>query len=186
MQLAAAGAVVTAVDISRQRLERLKSNAERLRLPMSIVEMDARQWRPEEPLDAVLLDAPCSALGVLRRHPEGAWRRDPADLVRFPRSQRSLLEAAWAMLKPGGVLAYCVCTPTPEEGADVIQFALETGRWERAPVSTEETPGFEHARTASGDLLTLPPSVVMEGPDPAGGRQVTSDVFFVSRLRKRE
>lgn len=191
MQLASAGANVTAVDISRQRLDVLRRNSARLALPIAIVEADARRWRPERLQDAVLLDAPCSALGVLRRHPEGAWRRDPADLVRFPRTQAALLDAAWEMLRPGGLLSYCVCTPAPEEGIDVIEAAIRTGRWVRRPITSDETPGFGHAITSAGDLLTLPPSgrrVAQNGPEVVfdlGAECVSSDVFFVARLVRR-
>lgn len=191
MQLASAGARLTAVDISRQRLDLVRRNAARMALPMTIVEADARRWRPERPQDAVLLDAPCSALGVLRRHPEGAWRRDPAELARFPKVQASLLESAWQMLGPGGTLSYCVCTPSPEEGVDVIEAAIRSGRWSRRPISADETPGFDHAVTSAGDLLTIPapdPLVVpeaSEGSRDIGSASVTSDIFFVARLVRR-
>ncbi|HVY89016.1 MAG TPA: transcription antitermination factor NusB, partial [Hyphomonadaceae bacterium] len=142
MQLAAMGARLTAVEISKQRIERLKENAARARLSMHVVEADARQWRPPDLLDAVLLDAPCSALGVLRRHPEGVWRRDPKDLVRFPAIQKKLVEAAGEMLRPGGVLVYCVCTPSPEEGRDVIDWAVRSGDWRRVKITPDEVPGF--------------------------------------------
>ena len=191
MQLASAGAKVTALDISRQRLDVVKRNAARLSLPMTIVEADARGWRPEQLQDAVLLDAPCSALGVLRRHPEGAWRRDPADLARFPKTQASLLDAAWEMLRPDGVLSYCVCTPSPEEGVDVIEAAIRSGRWERRPIAPDETPGFSHAVTPAGDLLTIPPPALSvagassEVERDLAASSVTSDVFFVARLVRR-
>lgn len=187
MQLAAAGARLWAIDISKQRTKRLRENADRAQLAMEIVEADARTWRPPELLDAVLLDAPCSALGTIRRHPEGVWRRDPKDLVRFPAIQRALIDAAGEMLKPGGRLVYAVCTPLPEEGREVIASALAAGRWRRLPIASEEVPGFELALTAERDLLTLP-----YPPRGAGAADVAesqphamnSDAFFVARLER--
>lgn len=187
MQLAAAGARLWAIDISRQRIRRLRENAARAQLAMEIVEADARSWRPPEPLDAVLLDAPCSALGVIRRHPEGVWRRNPRDLARFPSIQRALIDAAGGMLKPGGRLVYAVCTPLPEEGRDVVAAALAAGGWRRVPVTPEEVPGFEPALTAEGDVLTLPPSPRGAGAAHAGENPpppLNSDAFFIARLER--
>jgi 16S rRNA (cytosine967-C5)-methyltransferase len=171
MQLAAAGAKLSAIDLSRERIVRLRENAERARLPMDIVEADARTWRPAEPLDAVLLDAPCSALGIIRRHPEGVWRRDPRDFVRFPQIQRALVDAAAEMLRPGGRLIYAVCTPVPEEGRDVIEGALATGDWKRSAITADEVPGFEAALTGEGDLLTVTPAS-------------RADAFYIARLAR--
>jgi 16S rRNA (cytosine967-C5)-methyltransferase len=200
LQLASQGADLTAVDISAQRLALLRENAERTRLPMQIVEADARSWHPPEPVDAVLLDAPCSALGTLRRHPEGAWRREPAGLARYPAIQLKLIEAAHGMLKPGGVLVYCVCTPLREEGADVIAQALASGGWLRRPVAASELPGLAHALTPDGDILTAPQTSPAVNDSPVSEssrvenesaekqtaeRGILSDVFFVSRLERR-
>jgi 16S rRNA (cytosine967-C5)-methyltransferase len=171
MQLAAAGAKLSAIDLSRERIVRLRENAERARLPMDIVEADARTWRPAEPLDAVLLDAPCSALGIIRRHPEGVWRRDPRDFVRFPQIQRALVDAAAEMLRPGGRLIYAVCTPVPEEGRDVIEGALATGDWKRSAITADEVPAFEAALTGEGDLLTVTPAS-------------RADAFYIARLAR--
>ena len=186
LQLAAAGARLTAIDISRQRLALVRENAARVRVEMAIVEADARTWRPPEPLDAVLLDAPCSALGVLRRHPEGAWRRDPADLARFPKMQAALLASARDMLRPGGRLVYCVCTPNPEEGRDVIEAALNGGGWNRLPVDEKELPGFAHALTSNGDVITAPPR---RDSGAAVAREIVAepvlaDVFYIARLER--
>jgi 16S rRNA (cytosine967-C5)-methyltransferase len=178
MQLAAMGASVTAVEISRQRITRLRENAVRAKLDMTIVEADARAWRPEAPLDAVLLDAPCSALGIIRRHPEGVWRRDPRDLVRFPAMQHSLVDAAHAMLRQGGTMVYAVCTPLPEEGADVIAAAIAGRGWKRLPVNAAEIPGFTHALTPAGDVLSLP-----HGGESAASA-MKSDAFFIARLER--
>lgn len=194
LQLAAAGARLWAVDLSRQRLERLRENRARIKLEMQIVEGDARSWRPPEKLAAVLLDAPCSALGVLRRHPEGAWRRDAHDLMRFPTIQRALLDAARDMLKPGGRLVYCVCTPAAEEGRDVVAGALADGGWKRVTISPDELPGFAHALTDDGDVMTAPQAALLPTPgerdmaDSGLGEivaePVESDVFYVARLER--
>jgi 16S rRNA (cytosine967-C5)-methyltransferase len=186
MQLASAGAKLTAVEISKQRIVRLKDNAERAKLAMEIVEMDARTWRPAELLDGVLLDAPCSALGILRRHPEGVWRRDPKDLARFPSVQAKLVEAAGEMLKPGGRLVYSVCTPVPEEGREVIAAALASGRWRRVKVEAGEIPGFEGALTDDGDVITAPAGRggVATGEDEIAAQPMKSDVFYIARLER--
>src|SRR5262249_14809114 len=134
----------------------LKENVARTGLAMKLVEQDARTWRPDALLDAVLLDAPCSALGIMRRHPEGIWRRDPKDLARFPIVQRGLVDAAGEMLKPGGRLVYCVCTPTPEEGREVIDAVVAGGGWRRVKISPEEASSFASALMANGDVITAP------------------------------
>ncbi len=184
MQLAAAGAQVTALDISRQRLDVLRANVERTGLRMEITEGDARTWRPDQKVDAVLLDAPCSAMGVLRRHPEAAWRRDPASLSKYPRTQRALLDAAGEMLQPGGTLIYCVCTPFSGEGRDVVEGALNSGPWKRSPIRPDEVPGFVNALTPEGDLLTAPVArdSIASAPTQNAADAIDSDVFFVSRL----
>ena len=190
MQLASAGAKLTAVEISRQRIGRLRENAERARLAMTIVEQDARTWRPDAPLDAILLDAPCSALGILRRHPEGAWRRDPKDMARFPTTQAQLVEAAAAMLRPGGRLVYSVCTPAPEEGRDIVEAALAAGSWRRVKITPEEAPGFEGALTDDGDVITAPaPDSLtrVAGASPPGEsapEPMKSDIFYIARLER--
>lgn len=190
MQLAAAGAKLTAVEVSRQRITRLRENIQRAKLSVDVVEMDARTWRPSEPLDAVLLDAPCSALGILRRHPEGAWRRDPKDMARFPATQAQLVAAAAEMLRPGGRLVYSVCTPTAEEGRDVIEAAVASGSWRRVKITPEEVPGFEAALTNDGDVITAPapdrlPRVADASPvDENHGEPMKSDVFYIARLER--
>lgn len=178
MQLAARGARLSAVELSAQRIERLRENAARTGLSMQIVQADARTWRPPELLDAVLLDAPCSALGVIRRHPEGVWRRDPKDFARYPTVQRALVESAAAMLKPGGVMIYSVCTPSAEEGRDVVEAAIASGAWKRRAIMAGEAPGFAHSLTSEGDLLTAPPAAGGDAP------QTRSDVFYISRLER--
>lgn len=170
LQLAAAGAEVTALDRSRPRLERLKENLARTGLHAEVIVGDGEAWKAPAPYPKILLDAPCSALGTLRRHPEGAWIKTQADVTRFPAVQARLLAAATQMLAPGGTLVYCVCTPVPAEGVDVVEAAISQGPLRRAPVLASEIPGFEASLTAAGDVLTL----------PAEGRLY--DAFYMARL----
>lgn len=170
LQLAAAGAEVIALDRSRPRLERLKENLARTGLHAEVIVADGEAWQAPAPFPKILLDAPCSALGTLRRHPEGAWIKTQADVARFPAVQARLLAAATGLLAPGGTLVYCVCTPLAAEGVDIVEAALGEGRLVRAPVSAAEIPGFEAALTPAGDVLTL--------PGAAGGH----DAFYMARL----
>jgi len=177
LQLAASGASVVAVDRSKPRLRRLEENLDRTGLGarVAVVAANLEAWQPSERADAILLDAPCSALGTLRRHPEGAWIKSREDIARFPEVQARLLAAAADWTAPGGRLVYCVCTPRAEEGRDVIDAACASGLWRRDPVMPDEAHGFATALTPAGDLLTLPAS---------GGNTFGHDAFFVSRLRR--
>ncbi|HPE49332.1 MAG TPA: transcription antitermination factor NusB [Hyphomonas sp.] len=170
LQLAAAGLAVTALDRSKPRLKRLEENLARTGLSAKIIAADAETWRPAAPTDLVLLDAPCSALGTLRRHPEGAWTRRAEDIARFPDVQSRLLEAAHAMVRSGGTLVYCVCTPLRAEGADVVDGAVAAGLYRRLPIRPDEVPGFEGCLTPAGDVLSLPQDAAEH------------DAFFISRL----
>jgi 16S rRNA (cytosine967-C5)-methyltransferase len=156
-QLATAGAEVVAVDRSAPRMERLRENFRRLRLPLDTVVADAGAWRPEIPADAVLLDAPCTATGTIRRHPDILWSKQPADVATLATLQERLLQAAAAMVKPGGLLVYSVCSLQPEEGERQIdRFLAAAPAWCRAPMRPGEIPGTEDLVTAAGDLRTLP------------------------------
>ena len=171
MQLAASGARVTALDRSKPRLKRLRENLKRTGFSdIDIVAADATAWRPEAQFDRVLLDAPCSALGTLRRHPEGAAIKTAADISRFPDIQGRLLAAAAEMIKPGGVLVYCVCSPRPEEGVEIVTPEILAGRWRRHPIVPSEVPGFETTLTPDGDVLTLPQAGLVH------------DAFYIARL----
>lgn len=116
MQLAAAGAKVTAVDSSASRLKRLNENLDRTRLRAEIIEADIRKWKPDRKFDAILLDAPCSATGTIRRHPEILWLRSQEETERLGNTQRKMIERAQNWLNPGGILVYAVCSLQPEEG----------------------------------------------------------------------
>ena len=116
MQLAAAGAEVTALDISDERLARLRENLSRTGLQANVVTADALSWTPEAPFDAILLDAPCSATGTIRRHPDLPYLRQARDVAEMAALQSRLATRARAWLKPGGRLVFCTCSLLPEEG----------------------------------------------------------------------
>jgi 16S rRNA (cytosine967-C5)-methyltransferase len=156
-QLADAGAFVTAIDRSSRRLERLVANMKRLSLPAATIAADALSWRPEHPVDAVLLDAPCSATGAIRRHPDVPHLKRPADVARLATIQDRLLHAAVEMLRPGGTLVYCTCSLEPEEGPQRIDALLRSGASvERRPICGDEIDAPTDWTTAEGDLRTLP------------------------------
>jgi len=175
-QLAAAGAKVTAVDISGKRLERLRGNLARLGLDAATVVADAATWLPPEPFDAVLLDAPCTATGTLRRHPDIAWNKGHEDVVRLAGLQDRLLAAALRMVRPGGTLVYATCSLLPEECEQRVATLLAAGAAaERLPVAPQELPRLEAAITTEGDLRTLP----CHWPESGG-----IDGFYGARLRR--
>ncbi len=154
-QLAATGAHVFAVDSSEKRLPRLQENMARLGLAAEIVCADALTWRPAEALDAVLLDAPCSATGTIRRHPDLPHIKRPADLPALMAGQDRLIEAAASMLRPGGRLLYAVCSLQPEEGWQRAQGAGRFGLVP-SPFTEEELAVLPEGRTAEGCLRTTP------------------------------
>ena len=135
MQLAAAGWRVTAVDISESRLARLSENLARTGLPADVVAADVMDWQPPGPVDAILLDAPCSATGIYRRHPDVLHRVRPKAIAALAETQQAMLARAATWLKPGGSLVYSVCSLEPEEGEAVADAFLA------------RTPGFERPDT---------------------------------------
>lgn len=176
-QLAAAGASVVALDRSASRLERLEANLRRLGLAAETVVADATAWQPAERFDAVLLDAPCSATGTLRRHPDIAWTRRQGEIARLAGLQARLLDHAAGLLKPGGVLVYATCSLEPEEGEAQVATLLARGAaLMRRPVEPGEIAGFDALLTSDGDLRTLPCG-------PAGGSFPGGlDGFYATRL----
>jgi 16S rRNA (cytosine967-C5)-methyltransferase len=174
-QLAAAGAEVFAVERDVGRMRRLRTNLDRLGLVASLVEADALSWQPPAPLDAVLLDAPCSATGTMRRHPDLPFLKKPGDIAALAAAQDRLLRAAVTMLRPGGRLVYAVCSLQPEEGATRAAGAFARLPLEVMPILPEEVPELAEAVTPSGFLLTHP------GLWPERGGL---DGFFVARFRK--
>ncbi|MCC0081236.1 MAG: methyltransferase domain-containing protein [Rhodobacter sp.] len=152
MQLAAAGARVTALDLSQGRLKRLHENLERTGLTAAIVCADVLDWTPPAPVDAVLLDAPCSATGTIRRHPDLPMVRKPADVEGLTDLQARLIDRALTFLKPGGRLVYCTCSLLPDEGEAQVAAALA-----RHPGLTAATPPQPLGRaTAEGGWRTRP------------------------------
>ncbi len=124
LQLAAAGAVVTALDMSAPRMERVAENLARTGLSARLVVADALHWRPEALFDAVLLDAPCSATGTIRRHPELPFLKDGSEIAALVTLQRAMFDIALSMLKPGGRLVFCTCSLLPDEGEAQLAGAL--------------------------------------------------------------
>ena len=179
-QLVKAGYAVTALDNSGTRLARLRQNLARLRYEAEIVEADAATYRPAAPFDGVLLDAPCSATGTFRRHPEVLWRRGAGRIAGRTELQRALAGRAVSCLNPGGVLIYCVCSLERAEGED-------QARWvgERYPelvldaIGVDEVSGLDGAVTAEGTIRTHP------GLTVPGDKRGSLDGFFIARFRRR-
>jgi 16S rRNA (cytosine967-C5)-methyltransferase len=177
--LAAAGATVTAVDISPARLERTRANLDRLKLTASLVAADVATWTPATSFDVVILDAPCTATGTIRRHPDILRLKAAADVARMAELQGRLLVSAARLVKPNGLLIYSTCSLEPEEGAEQIgAFLAAHGAFQRAPVSAEEVGGDAAAITPAGELRTLP----CHGPQ--GSLAAGMDGFYVARLRR--
>jgi len=172
-QLALSGAAVTAVESHASRLARLRENLARLHLSVETVLADAGVWQPSAPLDAVLLDAPCSATGTIRRHPDVMYLKRPRDITGLMAQQDRLLDAACAMLRPGGRLVYAVCSLQPEEGAARIESALSRLPMQAAPFAPEELAFLPEALTPSGHMRTTPAL----WPERHG-----MDGFFAARL----
>jgi 16S rRNA (cytosine967-C5)-methyltransferase len=177
-QLCAMGATVTALERSPKRAEFLVRNLGRLTLDAEIVVADALEWQAAEPFDAVLLDAPCSATGTVRRHPDVLWAKSPADVQRLIEAQARLLEAAVRFLKPGGILVYAVCSLQPEEGPERIA-ALLAGEAPvvRDPIRAPELKGLPVELSPEGEVRTLPCQLAESGG---------LDGFFIARLRRRD
>src|SRR5271169_1129187 len=166
-QLAFAGAQVTAVDRSAVRLTRLSENLARLALQAETVTADVLEWQ-SAPFDALLLDAPCSSTGTIRRHPDVPWLKSESDIAVLVSLQQRLLDRAVDLLKPGGTLVYCVCSLEPEEAEEQVAALLaRDARVVRLPVAAQEACGRAEFLTADGDLRTLPPQ--LPDPDPRWG-----------------
>ncbi len=150
-QLAAMGAEVTAVERDSGRMATLSGNLQRLHLTANLVTADGTKWKPAEPFPAILLDAPCSATGTIRRHPELLHLRKPRDIEAMTAQQDALLDAAAAMLAPGGRLIYAVCSLQPQEGAARIDAACARLGLKRVPLTLPDLP---EAVTEQGDIHT--------------------------------
>ena len=172
-QLAASGAAVTAVEKDPARMARLRANLQRWGLEATCVTADAAVWTPAEPFDAVLLDAPCSSTGTIRRHPDVVHLKRPADVRALADNQDRLLAASAAMLKPGGRLVYAVCSLQPEEGEPRIRAALARGGLRLDPFSAADMAGLPEALTPEGFFRTHPGMWAARGG---------MDGFFAARL----
>ena len=176
MQLAAAAHHVTAVDSSESRLGRLRENLDRTHLDADLVAADALKWNPKQQFDAILLDAPCSATGTFRRHPEVLYRARPAIITSGAELQRKLLARAAEWLKPRGVLVYAVCSLEPQEGEEVVAAFLQADpRFSIEPGKASELPEFV-TPSQQGWVRILPGLLEQQGG---------LDGFFMARLVRR-
>lgn len=180
-ELATAGGKVTAVDHSPARLTRLRENLARLKLEATVVEADISSWDPGRTFEAVLLDAPCSATGTIRRHPDILHLRRKDDTSDRVALQRRLLDHAARLVAPGGRLVYCTCSLEPEEGhGQIARFLSDNPDFIRVPVAAGEA-GIDAAWISpEGDLRTLPSHLPQEAPGMSG-----MDGFYACRLEKR-
>jgi 16S rRNA (cytosine967-C5)-methyltransferase len=188
--LASRGYRVTAVDMSPERLERLAENLARLEIGglVETVAADILNWEPGILFDAVLLDAPCTATGTIRRHPDILHLKREQDVRQLAKRQRQLIERAARLVKPGGTLVYCVCSLEPQEGPEIVnRFLAGDRRFSRVPVRPDEIGGDVAKAwiTPEGDLRTLP----CHDPRQADRRDRSAsgmDGFFAARLRRAE
>ncbi|HTC84304.1 MAG TPA: transcription antitermination factor NusB [Rhizomicrobium sp.] len=174
MQLAAAGAKVTAVEIDAARAGRLRENLARTKLSAEIAQADARDYDGKAPL--VLIDAPCTATGTIRRHPDLPWIKGAADVTASAAAAYEILESGAAMVEPGGMLVFAVCSLEREEGEEQIAAFLEAhAEFSRAPITADELFGQSEWITRDGDLRTLPCHL---------GDKGGMDGFYAARLRR--
>lgn len=173
-QTVSKGCRVTAVDRSARRLRRLQENMDRLGLSCDVVTSDAADFKPDKEYGFILLDAPCSSTGTLRRHPDVSRARGPKDIQALGEIQARLLDAAVRMMPVGGILIYCVCSLQSQEGPDQIKALLDrNGTVKRKGIEPVEMSGFENSLLGNGDVQTLPHHI-SDGMDG----------FFISRLVK--
>ena len=180
-QLAAAGAEVTAIDRSAERLKKLAANFARLNLRASIVVADIVNFKTV-PFDAILVDAPCLATGTIRRHPDIAWIKKPRDIVALTALQTRLLDKAVELVKPGGTIVYCTCSLEPEENEMQIAALLRRypGFVTRVPIEPGEVGDLPEVLNENGELRTLPSHLAGAEPRLSG-----LDGFFAARLLRR-
>ncbi|MEP3248394.1 MAG: 16S rRNA (cytosine(967)-C(5))-methyltransferase RsmB [Sneathiella sp.] len=180
-QLAAMGAEVTALDRSKIRLKRLTENMDRLGFTVTVQTADATTFKTDAPVDAVLLDAPCSSTGTIRRHPDVAWLKTEDDLKKLVQLQSRLLDATIGLLKSGGTLVYSTCSLQPEEGERQIEsFLARHPEMKRDSVSPSEVGGLEEILNENGEIRCLPCHMKNEEKQELGGM----DGFFACRLIK--
>ena len=174
-QLCQQGANVIAIDKSAARLSILHQNLTRLKLEAQCIHTDVLNWRPTQKADAILLDAPCSATGTARRHPDMPWHKKESDIKLLANLQFKLLAKSLSFVKPGGLIIYCTCSLEPEEGEHQIDKLIREfrGQIKRLPIRAQEISVSEGALLSSGDMRLLP----HYGSDNRG-----MDGFFISRL----
>ena len=178
-QLVKAGYEVTALDMDAGRLERVKQNLVRLEYNATLEQGDGTSYQAASKFDAILIDAPCTATGTFRRHPESIWHRRARDISDRVLLQRKLIETGVNCLVPGGVLVYSTCSLEGEEGEEQASWLVKSmPEVIGFPIMAEEVPGFEGALDENGWLRTWPG---MQVPGIAGG---TLDGFFVARFRR--
>jgi 16S rRNA (cytosine967-C5)-methyltransferase len=178
LQLAARGGRVTAVEKSEERIKRIQSNLNRVGLAANIVCDDVRDFTPDKLAPCVLLDAPCTATGTIRRHPELPWIKSATDINHCASAAGELLESAAAMTAPDGLLVFAVCSLEPEEGIEQVEaFLSSNAGFERSPVSANELFGHHQWISPEGDLRTLPCHLAEQGG---------MDGFYASRLRRKK
>lgn len=181
LELATAGAQVVALDRSARRLVRVTHNLKRMKLEARVIAADALTWQPDDaaaPAPFVLVDAPCSATGTIRRHPDIPHLKGTGDLAKLVAQQAKLLEKAGEFTLPGGTLIYCTCSLEPREGEQQIEaFLAANPDFARKPLTTDDLPGLPDAITDLGDLRTLPTFWADKGG---------MDGFFAARLVRAE
>ncbi|HEU00713.1 MAG TPA: RsmB/NOP family class I SAM-dependent RNA methyltransferase, partial [Aurantimonas coralicida] len=179
-QLILAGGRVTALDINANRMKRLKENLARLSLDAETVVADLSAYEPDALFDAILLDAPCSSTGTIRRHPDVGYTKDAAEVDKLAAVQARLLGESARLLAPGGRLVFSNCSLDRVEGEDVVAaFLAARPDFARDPVTAAELPGFEFALTPEGDLRTTP-EMLGAGEGAEGGL----DGFYAARLKR--
>ena len=180
-QLAALGADVIAIEQSANRAARLTENLDRLKLTAEIRNTDLFEFKPENLLDGVLLDAPCSSTGTTRRHPDVLWTKGPEDIEKLAGLQARMLRHAVTLVKPGGLIVFSNCSLDPLEGEELVKTLLrEDPSVERVPIRPQDWPGLETAITAEGEFRTTP--AMLPGDEVYAGGM---DGFFACVLRRR-
>jgi 16S rRNA (cytosine967-C5)-methyltransferase len=176
LQLAAQGANIVAVERDHERLTRLRENLARTKLSATLIEADLRDYEPPVPAPFVLLDAPCSATGTIRRHPDLPWNKNASDVNACAQAAQELLDAAANMVAKGGLLVFAVCSLEPEEGEEQVAAFLRQRRdFARVPLTASELFGHSEWVDPQGDLRTLPCHLAEQGG---------LDGFFAARLRR--
>ena len=177
-QLVLAGAEVTAIDVSKNRLVRLGRNLERLGLEAKLAQADVQTFEPDVLFDAVLLDAPCSSTGTVRRHPDVPWTKSPADVDKLAALQADMLAAAVKLVLPGGRIVFSNCSLDPLEGENLLAAFLATAKGVVIdPIGPGEFAGLDAFLTNAGTLRTTPADLDLGSPAISG-----LDGFFAARL----